>query len=85
MEEEIVGKAYDSRLMRRLLAYMWPYRIPVAAALVCLLVNAVLQIVGPLLTKLAVAKYFATPRKPTPLDWVLSPEPWTGITQISLL
>jgi len=26
VEEEVLGKAYDSRLMRRLLGYMRPYR-----------------------------------------------------------
>ena len=25
-EEEALGKAYDARLMRRLLTYLWPYR-----------------------------------------------------------
>ena len=24
-DEEILGKAYDARLMRRLLGYLWPY------------------------------------------------------------
>jgi len=32
-EEEALGKAYDSRLMRRLLAYMSPYKWGVAFAL----------------------------------------------------
>ena len=31
-EEEILGKAYDSRLMRRLLTYLRPYRWQVAVA-----------------------------------------------------
>jgi len=71
--------------MRRLLAYMWPYRVPVALSLVCLLVNAVLQIVGPLLTKLAVDKYLVPQAVASPLDRFLSPSAWTGITQISIL
>ncbi len=28
-EEEVLGKAYDSRLMRRLLGYLRPYRLQV--------------------------------------------------------
>ena len=32
-EEEILGKAYDSRLMRRLLVYLRPYRWQVTIAL----------------------------------------------------
>lgn len=71
--------------MRRLLAYMWPYRGPVALSLVCLLVNSVLQVIGPLLTKLAVDKYLVPNAAPTPLDGFLSPSAWTGITQISAL
>ncbi|MGH9633139.1 MAG: hypothetical protein ACRD7E_32955, partial [Bryobacteraceae bacterium] len=34
VEEEVVGKAYDSRLMRRLLTYMRPYKRTVAVSLV---------------------------------------------------
>ena len=33
-EEEVLGKAYDSRLMARLLAYLRPYKIAVATAFV---------------------------------------------------
>ena len=51
MEEEVLGKAYDSRLMRRLLGYMRPYRGLVALSLVFLLVQSVLQVLGPLLTR----------------------------------
>ena len=32
-DDEILGKAYDSRLMRRLLGYLWPYRWQAALAL----------------------------------------------------
>jgi len=52
-EEEALGKAYDSRLMRRLLRYLRPYRPPVALAIVLLLVGAALELVGPYLTKIA--------------------------------
>ena len=50
-EEEALGKAYDARLMRRLLRYLRPYRALVAAALGLLMVSGVLQLVGPLLTR----------------------------------
>ena len=50
-EEEALGKAYDGRLMRRLLGYVRPYLGLVAAALAALLVHALLQLVGPLLTR----------------------------------
>ena len=59
VEEEVLGKAYDSRLMRRLLGYMRPYRGYVALSLVFLLLQSVLQVLGPLLTKIAVDRYLA--------------------------
>ncbi|MBM3776418.1 MAG: ABC transporter ATP-binding protein, partial [Acidobacteria bacterium] len=59
MEEEVLGKAYDSRLMRRLLTYLWPYRGYVGLSLLFLLAHSLLQVAGPLLTKIAVDKYLA--------------------------
>jgi ATP-binding cassette subfamily B protein len=52
-EEEILGKAYDARLMRRLLGYLRPYQLPVAAAVLLLMLAAAMEIVGPWLTMLA--------------------------------
>lgn len=43
-EEEALGKAYDSRLMRRLLAYMRPYRKMVFIAVTLILLAASVQI-----------------------------------------
>ncbi|HYO80953.1 MAG TPA: ABC transporter ATP-binding protein [Bryobacteraceae bacterium] len=87
MEEEVQGKVYDSRLIRRLLRYMAPYWRAVAATLVLLGLNSVLQIAGPLLMKTAVDRYLApssaSPR--TIIDTWLAADPWTGLTQISLL
>ena len=50
-EEEALGKAYDSRLMRRLLAFAAPYRALVVIALIFLMVEGALQLVGPFLTQ----------------------------------
>ena len=87
MEEEVLGKAYDGRLMRRLLTYIRPYRFEVAIALVLLLVNAALQVLGPLLTKLAVDRYLVPSETVarTPLDRYLSADPWIGLGQISVI
>jgi ATP-binding cassette, subfamily B, multidrug efflux pump len=52
-EEESLGKAYDARLMRRLLGYLRPYRWRVAGAIALLLCGAALELVGPLLTRVA--------------------------------
>jgi len=87
VEEEVIGKAYDARLMRRLLGYMRPYKRPVAISLACLLVHSFFQIIGPLLTKMAVDRYLvpAGQRRATPLDGLLSHDPWIGLTQLSLI
>jgi len=50
-EEDALGKAYDGRLMRRLLGYVRPYHALVAGALVLLFAEGGLQLVGPLLTR----------------------------------
>ncbi len=50
-EEDVLGKVYDSRLVRRLLAYVRPYRMLVSFAMVALLAEALLQLVGPILTR----------------------------------
>lgn len=87
MEEEVIGKAYDSRLMRRLLTYMRPYRGAVAASLILLLLNSLLQVIGPLLTKMAIDRYLVPVSHPskTPIDGWLSHDPWTGLIQLSVL
>ena len=87
MEEEVLGKAYDARLMRRLLTYMRPYKRVVVASVIFLLISSVLQVAGPLLTKVAVDKYLApSPVAASgPLSSYLSPDPWKGLAQLSLL
>ena len=87
VEEEVLSKSYDSRLMGRLLRYAWPYRLSIFTSLVFLLLNSGLQIVGPLLTMLAVDRYLAPGKEPvtSPLDPWLTSDPWQGLTQITLL
>src|SRR5262245_48627308 len=53
-EEEALGKAYDSRLARRLLTYLRPYKWKAALAVVLLITNAGVELVGPLLTQRAI-------------------------------
>ena len=56
-EEEALGKLYDTRLTRRLLGYLRPYRVRVGTAVVLSLVSSTLTIAGPLLLKVTVDKY----------------------------
>ena len=67
MEDDIVGQAYDARLMRRLLQYLRPYWRQVALAFVTLLVSAVASLVQPYLIKVAIDRYI-TQRRMAGLD-----------------
>jgi ATP-binding cassette subfamily B protein len=53
-EEEVLSRAYDHRLMRRLLGYLWPYRGQVAVAAVFVLLDSLVQLAGPYLTMEAI-------------------------------
>ncbi|TKJ38416.1 antibiotic ABC transporter ATP-binding protein [candidate division LCP-89 bacterium B3_LCP] len=53
-EDEITGKAYDARLMKRLLKYGSPYKLQLVVGVLLLLIVSGLELVGPLLTKKAV-------------------------------
>jgi ATP-binding cassette subfamily B protein len=59
-EEEALGKAYDARLMRRLLAYLRPHWRRVLAAFALVVVTAALQLAGPYLTKIAIDDFIAS-------------------------
>src|SRR3970040_1516444 len=50
-DEEVLGRAFDRRLARRLFAYARPYARLVGGALALLLVAGVLQLAQPLLTR----------------------------------
>jgi ATP-binding cassette subfamily B multidrug efflux pump len=50
-EDDAIGKRYDRRLVRRLLVYVRPYKRLVAAALLLLMTEGLLQLVGPMLTQ----------------------------------
>jgi len=97
-EEEVLGKAYDGRLMRRLLVYLRPYKLQVGISLVAILLKAAADVMGPFLTMLAVNKYMggnvgsssapATPHffhlpDTSRLTAHLSPNPLTGIAQLT--
>jgi ATP-binding cassette subfamily B multidrug efflux pump len=59
-EEEVLGKAYDATLMRRLLTYLRPYKLYVALALAAIITASVLQLAQPYLMKLAIDRYINT-------------------------
>src|SRR5579872_3021987 len=81
-EEEVLGKAYDSRLMKRLLTYLSPYKWQVGLSLIAILLKAGADVLGPFLTAVVVDKYLAPVPKHTIFDTFLSDNPYRGIAQI---
>ena len=86
-EEEVLGKAYDSRLMKRLLTYLRPYWWQTAVALAAILFKVVLgpDVIGPFLTATVIDKYLARAAHHSFLDRWLNPNPWIGAGQVALL
>ena len=86
-EEEVLGKAYDGRLMRRLLHYLRPYWFVATAALVAIFFYGILQAAPPYLMKVEVDRYLdPSGRQQIPpfLAHFLSNDPLTGVLQIAL-
>src|SRR5437762_9321287 len=85
-EEEVLGKAYDSRLMKRLLRYLRPYRWQTGIALGSILLKVGADVLGPYLTHVVIDRYLApVPGLHTPFDFFLSKNAFTGVGQVALL
>jgi ATP-binding cassette subfamily B protein len=87
-EEEVLGKAYDSRLMRRLLQYLRPYWRMTLFALIAILLYGILQAVPGYLLKVEVDRYLdptGGQRLPPILAHYLSSNPFAGIIQIAFV
>ncbi|HMD19374.1 MAG TPA: ABC transporter ATP-binding protein [Alloacidobacterium sp.] len=84
-EDDVVGKAYDGRLMRRLIRYLYPYKPAALVSLVAILIKAGSDVLGPYLTKVAVDRYMTVQvaAKPSWLASHLSPNAFAGITQLA--
>ena len=59
-DDETLGKAYDARLMRRLLRYLRPHRQAVVVALAAIIGHSLLQLAQPYLTKLVIDRHILT-------------------------
>jgi len=66
-EDEILGKAYDARLVRRLWQYIRPYRRLLLGALALSLITVGVDLLAPFITQLAIDRYIA-PARPTGLS-----------------
>ncbi len=71
-EDEVLGKAYDARLMKRLLKYVKPYKKYVLFAILLNMVVAILGPIRPYLTKIAVDDHITNSN-------------YNGLLEISLL
>jgi len=86
-EDEIIGKAYDARLMRRLLTYLAPYKLATFVSIAAILVKAVCDVSGPYLIAVAIDRYMTghpTAKSAWLARW-LSPNPWRGITEMAAI
>jgi ATP-binding cassette subfamily B protein len=59
-EEQVLGKAYDARLMRRLLTYIRPYKGSAFLAIFYIIAASALGVLPPYLTKVAIDRYIQT-------------------------
>ncbi len=59
-DDEVLGKAYDARLMRRLLQYLRPYRPQVLVALAAIVAGGAASLAQPYLIKVAIDRYVAS-------------------------
>ncbi|MDE3105359.1 MAG: ABC transporter ATP-binding protein [Acidobacteriota bacterium] len=84
-DDDVVGKAYDGRLMRRLLTYLRPYKLQAGLSAAAIVFKAGSDVAGPYLVKVAVDTYMSGKDREH-LSWLarhLSPQPYTGITQLA--
>ena len=79
-EEEALGKAYDSRLMKRLLGYMRPYRWRVFFALALVAVVTPLELAPPILFQRAIDNHLV----PWSKGLLAEAMAWHGIILISV-
>jgi ATP-binding cassette subfamily B multidrug efflux pump len=89
-DDDVAGKAYDGRLMRRLLTYLRPYKLQVAISAVATILKSATDSVGPLLVIIVVDTYMSA-KPPANLPWLVRHlsshpiPPMTGITEIAAI
>lgn len=63
-DDEIIGKAYDSKLMKRLLKYAKPYWHYLTIAIIMMIIVTALELLRPYLLKIAIDDYISGYSKP---------------------
>ena len=93
-EDEVSGKAYDGRLMRRLAGYLGPYRWQATVSVIAVILKAASDVVGPYLVKVGLDRYLTAKAtlgiagSGVSTNWLgrhLSDDPYTGLGQLSAM
>jgi ATP-binding cassette subfamily B protein len=91
-KDEVSGKAYDGRLMKRLAGYLGPYRMQATISVVSVILKAASDAVGPYLVKVGLDRYLTSHASildgGVPTNWLakrLSDDPYTGLGQLAAL
>ena len=58
-QDDVIGKAYDARLMRRLITYLRPHVLMVFVAFIAILIASMIDLAQPWLTQQAIDRYIA--------------------------
>jgi ATP-binding cassette subfamily B protein len=88
-DDDVAGKAYDSRLMRRLLTYLHPYKLQVVISAVATIAKSATDSAGPLLVMIAVDTFMSGNPQPAHGSWLVRHlhlqglAPMRGITAIA--
>ena len=82
-DDDVVGKVYDGRLMRRLMTYLRPYKLQTGISASCILLRSFTDVAGPLLVKVAVDTYMTPNARPSWASRHLSPEAIPGISELA--
>jgi ATP-binding cassette subfamily B multidrug efflux pump len=80
-EEEALGKAYDARLLRRLMQYLRPYRWRVVLALALVAIVTPLELAPPKLFQVSIDKFLV----PGMRQSITEAQAWRGILLISIV
>ena len=86
LDEDVVGKVYDGRSMKRLVRYLGPYKLQVAVSTVSILLKSSSVVAGPYFVKVALDTYMTG--HPAHRSWLaqhLSSDPFTGVSQLAVL
>ncbi|HEY9126975.1 MAG TPA: ABC transporter ATP-binding protein [Acidobacteriaceae bacterium] len=88
-EDEVSGKAYDGRLMRRLARYLAPYRTQATISVIAVVLKAGSDAIGPYLLKVGLDRYLtaksATGEGAGWLGRHLSNDPYQGLWQLTAI